>query len=220
MGLLYVCGLPAFWLIHEEGEAGSSAVSEVLLDGHACPRLRGKQLAQAPRMWMLDAEHRRLVLLGLVHSGQEAAEQAGVLTPLPQQPAFCWHQHRKVGVETFSKPTAGSLEGCTDLLRRDFFKGNFKVVTSRVDSEAAADNVTEADKARALGSCASRGSCCCQVKTDLTAPQLALCPWQRSTEKPAPTLVCLKISVSGFVRDEGDVKRKVWGDFMFCFIPF
>lgn len=166
MGLLCVCELSAFWLIHEEGEAGSSAVSEVLLDGHVHAFSLGESSwHKPPRMGMLDIEHRRLVLLGLVHAGQEAAEQAGVLTSLPQQPAFCWDQQRKVGVETFSKLTAGSSGGCTDLLRRDFFKGNFKVVTSTVYSETAADNTTEADKVHAPGSCASHESCCCQIGT-------------------------------------------------------
>lgn len=76
-----------------------------------------------------------------VHDSQEAAEQA-VFIYLLQQPAFCWNQQRKVGVKTFSKLTAESSEGCTDLLRRDFFKGNSEVVTSSVDSELQQINLS------------------------------------------------------------------------------
>lgn len=59
MQLLYACELPAFWLIHKEGEADSSAVSEVLLDGHVHALALGESNWHKPHVcecWTLSTE--------------------------------------------------------------------------------------------------------------------------------------------------------------------
>lgn len=167
-------------------QAPVRAVSDTLLRWR-CPW--GKQLTQGTSMWLLDIKHtQKLVLSHSVHDSQEAAEQAVVFIYLLRQPAFCWNQQRKVGVKTFPKLTAESSEGCTDLLRRDFFKGNSEVVTSSVDSELQQINLSWLTRlvlqvpVPLVEAAPSRWGL-----NELLTPQVPHCPSQCSTEKQTRT---------------------------------